>query len=504
VLSLLELERAARILERDWTGARVEKLVQPDVWRLAIVLYAGGGQKGCLLLCCRPGFARAALCERAPRAPATPPPFAAFLRRRLVGGRLVGARARGGDRQLELAFEGPEGRVALLLSLLGRRSNLYALDADDRLLRALRPLEQTRAELAPGEPWSDPASGPPRAGEDRLAEVGDDTFLLRVEELYREAEEERGESDLARRLETALRKEARTAERRLERLEQDLAEAEEAGRLQRRGELLKLALHRVSPRAESVRVEDPESGEEVEIPLDPSLSPQRNLEALFKRYQKMIRRLTKAGGQVDEARERLEAVRAWQRELEQLRGGEGQGGGEALEELASREPLARILGRHAPAERPAAPPRRDDKATRGPFKGLARRLQPRRYRSRDGLEIWVGRSDEGNDHLSTRLARGNDLFFHLDGAPGSHVVLRAEGRTDPPQESLLDAAELAVHFSKAKRAGRADVHVSPIKRVKKPKGSKPGLVMVTGGRTLHLRREPARLERLLASVIDEA
>src|SRR5881409_3443510 len=54
------------------------------------------------------------------------------------------------------------------------------------------------------------------------------------------------------------------------------------------------------------------------------------------------------------------------------------------------------------------------------------------YRSTDGLEIWVGRSDEGNDYMTTRLARGNDLFFHLEGAPGSHVILRTEGRADPP------------------------------------------------------------------------
>ena len=67
----------------------------------------------------------------------------------------------------------------------------------------------------------------------------------------------------------------------------------------------------------------------------------------------------------------------------------------------------------------------------------------------------------------------------------------------------MDACELAVHFSKSRNAGRADVHVVPIKQVKKPKGAKRGLVYVSGGKTVHLRREPARLERLLASRIDD-
>jgi len=120
------------------------------------------------------------------------------------------------------------------------------------------------------------------------------------------------------------------------------------------------------------------------------------------------------------------------------------------------------------------------------------------------LEIWVGRSAAGNDHLSIRLARGKDLFFHLDGAPGSHVILRTEGKSDPPAEAVLDACELAVHFSKQKNASRADVHAVPIANVRKPKGAKPGLVTVHGGKTIHLRRVPQRLKRVLDSLIDPA
>jgi predicted ribosome quality control (RQC) complex YloA/Tae2 family protein len=133
---------------------------------------------------------------------------------------------------------------------------------------------------------------------------------------------------------------------------------------------------------------------------------------------------------------------------------------------------------------------------------VASRLLPKRYKTQEGLEIWVGRNDEGNDYLTTRLARGNDLFFHLEGYPGSHVVLRTEGRTDPPPKSILDACELAVHYSKMKNADRADVHMAPIKNVKKPKGAKPGLVYVRSGKTVHLKRDPKRLQSILASRLD--
>ncbi len=171
-------------------------------------------------------------------------------------------------------------------------------------------------------------------------------------------------------------------------------------------------------------------------------------------------------------------------------------------ELAERPLLKELLKKHTRStKRPSAPQATEAKLP-GPLRNLDAKLMPRRYLSADGLEIWVGRSDAANDYLTTRLARGNDLFFHLDGAPGSHVILRTEGRTDPPQESVLDACELAVRFSKFKNASRADVHVVPIKQVKKPKGAKKGLVYVTGGKSIHLRREAKRSERIIAARIE--
>jgi predicted ribosome quality control (RQC) complex YloA/Tae2 family protein len=168
-----------------------------------------------------------------------------------------------------------------------------------------------------------------------------------------------------------------------------------------------------------------------------------------------------------------------------------------LENLALQPKILRLIQRQ-PRKRKSGP----SPVKPAQKKEIPARLLPKRYRTQDGLEIWVGRSDEGNDYLTTRLARGNDLFFHLEGYPGSHVVLRTEGRPDPPPRSLLDACELAVHFSKMKSAGSAEVHMAHIKDVKKPKGAKPGLVYVRSGKTVHLRRDPKRLQNILASRLD--
>jgi predicted ribosome quality control (RQC) complex YloA/Tae2 family protein len=501
VLSLVELERAARVLDRLVSGDRLQGAVQPDASRVVLSTYGqadpDGQRRRHLLLCSDPRAARVALLPRAPRALPRPPAFTQYLRAHLEGARVVGAQLVGGDRLVAIDLEAREGAARLLLSILGRRSNLYLLDAEARLVAALRPLAATRPELALGEPWREPASRPPRSGEDRFAAEPDAALLQAIERFYAEAESDDENAALRRRVGQVLRKEARRLDRKLEKVERELEAAQLATQLARQGELLKGALGRVRRGDREVVVRDHASGEDLRIVLDPALGPSENLERLFKRYHKAVRRLTKGGAQDVAVRDARRDLRELEDEF--ARSGDDEAG---LRALAARPALAALLRRHEP---PAPPPRQGAAASpevRIGKRVVPRRLAPRRYRSAGDLEIWVGRSDAANDFLTTRLARGKDLFFHLDGAPGSHVVLRTEGRPDPPSEAVLDACELAVHFSKQRKATRADVHVVPIRNVKKPKGAKPGLVMVHGGRTVHLRRSPARLERVLGARIE--
>jgi predicted ribosome quality control (RQC) complex YloA/Tae2 family protein len=502
VLSLRELERAAAILGGWLCGQRVQGIVQSDAHTLVLTCYAdrstdAPGRRH-LLLSCSPSAARVSLLARPPRAPAAPPRFAQYLRAHVGNARIAGVRLLGGERQLALRLQAREGDFDLLLSIFGRRSNLYLLDAQGRLVTAQRPLSETRNDLAPGDVWSSPAARAPRAGEDRFAEASEEGFLAAVEAFYARAERQDSRAVLARRIEQALRREAKGLERKLAKLEVELAQARGAEDLERRGELLKASLGRARRGDRELVVRDWDSGEELTIALDPALSPSENLSRLFKRYHKAVRTLSKAGAQREEvaaSRAEIEQLESSLREL--LDAGEGADEA-ALAELAEHPALRRLLAKYAPSPARREAPRERSLAGRV----VPTRLAPRRYRTEGGLEVWVGRSDAANDYLTTRLARGNDLFFHLDGAPGSHVVLRTEGRSDPPSEALLDACELAVHFSKYRNASRADVHVVPIRNVRKPKGAKPGLVVVHGGKSIHLRRSTSRLERVLAARIE--
>jgi len=485
----------AGILAREIRGHRVQAAVQPDAHSVVLELY-GGSEAGrrWLRLCCDPERAHVGAPEAMARNAPGDPRFAQYLRAHLRGARVAEVELLDGDRQLALRLEAREGARTLLLALFGRRSNLWVLDAEDRVAMSLRPAAETRPELSQGDPWSAPGKSLPRAGEDRFADVDDAELLAAIERDYAERGEAATVDALRRRLETAVRKELRSLGRKLEKTGRELEKAEAASKLEREGELLKSALDRVKRGDAAVEVEDWDSGETVRVELDPTLSPGENLERLFKRYRKGVRALTKAGAQQDAVRNARDSLAALDTELAGL-------DDDALPGFAERGEVARLLSKYAPA--PPPPRKGESRETRIGGRKLPARLAPRRYRTAGELEIWVGRSDAANDYLSTRLARGKDLFFHVAATPGSHVILRTGGRDDPPSEAILDACELAVHYSKARKASRVDVHVVPIKNVRKPKGAKPGLVEVHGGRNLHLRREEGRLRRVLDAKIEE-
>ena len=524
MLSLCELERAAAATTRRCVGLRVDRIAAHGDSGVLLVLSGRpeadvtDGEppaprvKRRLVLDATPALARIGeLAGREaqggpgpegeeggapPPAPrVAPPPFVQYLRAHLAGARCAGAALLGGDRQLALRLATREGERTLLLSLLGPRTNLWLLDAEGRVEASLRPPEATRREMTRGTTWRAPSSQPPRAGEDRFAHVPDDALLEAIETRYAAQEESTGIEALARRLATALERELRALAKRAERLEEATHEAEAARDLARHGELLKGVLSRVPPRAREVEVEDPSTGERVHIELDPKLSPAGNLEQIFRRHRRARSQEERARAERAALEVRRSAVTAQRERLAALASApDATPAGIAA--LAHEPPLRDLLRRTA---RQAPPAERWRGMRKPPFAELAPALRPRVYRSADGLEIWVGRSDEGNDHLSTRLARGNDLFFHVDGGSGSHVVLRLGALDHAPQESLLDACELAAHFSKRRGAPATDVIVAPAKDVRKPRGAKPGLVEVRGGRVVRLRRDPERLARVLAT-----
>jgi predicted ribosome quality control (RQC) complex YloA/Tae2 family protein len=427
-----------------------------------------------------------------PAQPATPFAFQAVLRREVEGARLAGLSALAGDRVVALRLVGGAGPVELVAELTGRHGNLFLVREGRILASAGRNLSDRR-DLVAGQPYLPPAPQPgdgPPAARGRPARFAPDPGASRfplsaaVEAFYQRREEERELAEGRRRLRDPLRAALASSARALLRLAEEAERVPAAEEDRRRGDLLKANLHEVRRGQREVALTEwtAEGPREQRLALDPALTPQANLERLYRRYRRIVDSAARVAARAEEVRVRQAGLRALLSELEEA----------PLPALPRLEKEARRLG--AGPRRQAAKRRRHDEP-----------LPPyRTFRALSGAALLVGRGAAQNDALTLRVARGNDLWLHARGRTGAHVVLRLPKGTVPDQEALLDAAHLAVHFSDARGEPQAEVAYTRAKHVRKARGAAPGAVTYSQERVILLRVEPARTERLLAEEEGEA
>ncbi|MDD5013782.1 MAG: NFACT RNA binding domain-containing protein [Atribacterota bacterium] len=125
------------------------------------------------------------------------------------------------------------------------------------------------------------------------------------------------------------------------------------------------------------------------------------------------------------------------------------------------------------------------------------RLQPAKYISKDGWEIYVGKSNLQNDFLTLKLTSGNDTWLHVKNIQGSHVIIKNKGiKQSTPLGTLIQAANLAAHFSKAKKENKILVDYTLKKYVKKPKNAKPGMVIYSQEKSLWIKIDPEEIKKM--------
>lgn len=264
-------------------------------------------------------------------------------------------------------------------------------------------------------------------------------------------------------------------------LQRELAGFAQAETHQRYGELLLANLHQASKSETGFRVTDfyDEQQAAIDIPTANKATAQEAAEHYFKLARKarhgqetIQARLPEIETEIAELEARLQrlaAITQW----------------EALQTFAAEfgaQPVA------SPNQKPKAKP--TPKAKEEKLSGV------RRYRSSDGFEVLVGRTDKDNDTLTFRTAKSYDLWFHAADYPGSHVVLRNPQRKPPPPRAITEAAQLAAKFSQARENAKVAVNYCEKKFVTKPKGFAAGQVRLASFKTVLV--EPAEAgERIL-------
>ncbi|WP_297720535.1 NFACT family protein [Intestinimonas sp.] len=240
------------------------------------------------------------------------------------------------------------------------------------------------------------------------------------------------------------------------------------------GDILTSNLYALQKGMKTVRLADyydPE-GREVDIPLDPLLTPQQNAARYYKEYNKAKTAEVVLGEQIEKGRGELEYLDSV---LEAVALAEGE---RDLAEIRQELTDTGYLRRGAKAA-----------------KRMKSAARPMEFRSTAGLRISVGKNNTQNDLLTAKQAGKGDLWLHTQKIHGSHVILWTEGRT-PDAGSIEEAARLAAWFSQARDGKKVPVDYTPVKYVKKPAGAKPGMVVYTTYQTAYVDPDGELAKRL--------
>lgn len=256
-------------------------------------------------------------------------------------------------------------------------------------------------------------------------------------------------ADLRRIVATALERDAK----KLSLQQKQLKDTEKRDKYKVYGELLQAYGYGVEEGAKKLEALNYYTNEMITIPLDAQLSPQENAQKYFAKYNKLKRTFEALKELTVEVQNEITYLESVTNSLDIA---------VTEEDLSAiREELVRsgFIKKHA--------------AKKG---AKASKSSPFHYRSNDGFDIYIGKNNMQNEELTFKVANGGDWWFHAKGIPGSHVIVKTEGR-ELPDRTFEEAARLAGYYSRGRETDKLEIDYLQRKNVKKPNGSAPGFVV---------------------------
>ena len=366
------------------------------------------------------------------------------------------------------------GQVDLDLSQL---TDVQREDAAGKLFAALDRLhtgKRTPVILVRDErPW-DFTCIPIRQYEDLITQEPQPSFSALLDTFYAK----RDSLERMRQKTQALRKTLtnlhnRTA-RKLANQQKELEATFDREHLRRLGDIVTANLHVISrgqARLTAVDFYDPEM-KEIDIPLNPAISPQQNAAKFYKDYQKAKTAEKVLTEQIAKGEAELSYLASVLDELSRV---ESERDMQDIRQELTEGGYLRETGQKKKMKLPAS--------------------KPMVFRSSDGFEILVGRNNRQNDLLTCKLAQKQDIWLHTQKIHGSHVIIACAPET-PPDRTVTEAMQLAAYFSQAREGQNVPVDYTRVKNVKKPAGAKPGMVIYDHYSTAVVTPDAALAEKL--------
>ena len=244
----------------------------------------------------------------------------------------------------------------------------------------------------------------------------------------------------------------------------ELSDTDNLDKYKKYGELITANLYRINKGDKSAVVEDfyDETLKTVTIPLDMRMSPSENAQRYFKKYAKAKTAKAEITNQLKKTRAELSYLESVEEELSFA---------ETVQDLAE---ISQELYEQGYVKRTEKNKKKQALS------------KPMEFQTSDGFTVLVGKNNKQNDILTLKTAKNADLWFHTKDIHGSHVILRYEHGKVFSETAILEAAELAAKYSKAKHSQNVPVDYTLVKFVKKPAGAAPGMVIYTDNKTVYV------------------
>ena len=548
-----------RELNETLAGGRIMKIHQPYPNEIFLVI-RNNRTNYPVLLSAHPSFARAQISRIKYANPQTAPNFAMMLRKHLEGAQLLRVEQVANDRMIKFTTSGrnelgDEEKTSLILEMMGRHSNLFLIDeptqrildlikhvpADQNRVRTLMPggtyvmppkqdvinpyesldglanlildnpdvndlakgiqttfqgfardsaqelaavLQQSGDAMKLAQDWFDRFDQPePRLISTEkgvnftpfewLTVQGNVLTYPTLSEMLDAYFAEKSERDRVQQQAAivlrVVRNELKKNKTKIKKQQAELDAADNADEFKVKGELLTTYMHQVERGMTEIELPNYyDDNKPLKIALSNQTGPSQNAQKYFTKYNKLKTSVKYLNEQIAMAQEEVDY---FENLLAQI-------------DIASPKDIEEI---------------RQELIQEGYMRVQSKKKQkpqvsqPEKFYATDGTLIEVGKNNLQNERLSMKTAAKSDIWLHTKDIPGSHVIIHD---ANPSDDTLLEGAMLAAYFSKARDSANVSVDYLPVRRLRKPNGSKPGFVIFEGQTTMAVTPDFALVQRL--------
>lgn len=533
---------------QELVGSKIDKVHEPDKNTIVLGLYSQG-KNYALNICIDAHNCRINLTTHNKLNPLVAPNFCMLLRKHLIGGKISGISMQGLERIVNIEIEtinefNEIENKTLILELMGKHSNIILKNQNDIIIDAMRHIASNNSyrEILPSRIYTLPQSnkyeftklsGPEEFGEKleidstendyakklsntftgislsfaksavkqrelpeiynyineiinseklkfelegsdyvlKLSDQEKEMFELNffIDDFYFERETTEAFTNARNTMLRMILEVLKKYKNRLASIDAKLQECDGMDKYRLYGELITANLYQLTnTHSDSIELYNYYDNSNIKIPLDVKYSPSMNAKRYFKKYSKLKNAYKIVSEQKVETEKELNYIESIVYELEDSTCLEDVQ--DIFEEISENVVFKEKL-------------KRKEKKNKNQKKKKQQKFSPIEYEV-NGYKIYVGRNNKENDWLTLSFASKTDYWFHTKDVQGSHVILKADKEVN--DDILVKVAEIAAKHSKAKMSSNVPVDYCLVQFVKKPNGSKPGMVIFTNNKTLNV------------------